>query len=95
MIRLSRPALIEFVLLGGASHNLACILQVYTDPVCTLGVWVVEPPYFLAFRIFEDSCFHGNKLQGVPADKEGVDISYLEAAMTQAEAAQSGQEVQP
>jgi DNA-binding transcriptional MocR family regulator len=39
---------------GGASQNLACVLQVYSDPVYT-KVWMVAPCYFLACRIFEDS----------------------------------------
>jgi hypothetical protein len=39
---------------GGASQNLACVLQVYSDPVYT-NVWMVAPCYFLACRIFEDS----------------------------------------
>lgn len=39
---------------GGASQNLACVLQVYSDPVYT-SVWMVAPCYFLACRIFEDS----------------------------------------
>ena len=44
---------------GGASQNLACVLQVFSDPVFT-KVWMVAPCYFLACRIFEDSggeCF--------------------------------------
>jgi DNA-binding transcriptional MocR family regulator len=39
---------------GGASQNLACVLQVFSDPVYT-NVWMVAPCYFLACRIFEDS----------------------------------------
>lgn len=82
----SKASVDRICITGGASQNLACILQVYTDPGYTLCVWVVEPSYFLAFRIFEDSGFHGDKLQGVPADDEGIDIGYLEAAMERAEA---------
>lgn len=81
----SKASVDRICITGGASQNLACILQVYTDPGYTLCVWVVEPSYFLAFRIFEDSDFHGDKLQGVPADDQGVDIGYLEAAMERAE----------
>ncbi|KAI4718675.1 aminotransferase [Aureobasidium sp. EXF-10727] len=88
----SKACVDRIAITGGASQNLACILQVYTDPIYALGVWVVEPSYFLAFRIFEDSGFHGDKLQGVPADSEGVDISYLETALKQVEASQCGQE---
>ncbi|CAD0083706.1 unnamed protein product, partial [Aureobasidium vineae] len=87
----SKPCVDRICITGGASQNLACILQVYTDPVYTLGVWVVEPSYFLAFRIFEDSGFHGDKLQGVPADNEGINVSHLTAKMEQAEASTDGQ----
>lgn len=61
---------------GGASQNLACILQVFSDPVYTRNVWMVAPTYFLACRIFEDSGFHG-RLRAVPEDQEGLDVEYL------------------
>lgn len=67
---------------GGASQNLANILQVYTDPVQTRRIFVVEPAYFLSFRIFEDAGF-GGRLKGVPEDKEGVDLKALEDALKQ------------
>lgn len=70
---------------GGASQNLACILQVFTDPLVTRTVWIIEPSYYLAFRIFEDAGFHGDKLRGVPADEGGVDLGFLETAMKQVE----------
>ena len=62
---------------GGASQNLACILQIYTDPVYTKAIFVVEPAYFLSFRVFTDAGFDG-KLRGIPEDEEGVDIKILE-----------------
>ncbi|KAJ5689582.1 hypothetical protein N7462_003974 [Penicillium macrosclerotiorum] len=65
---------------GGASQNLANILQVFTDPVKTRKIWVIEPAYFLAFRIFEDAGFNG-KMHGVIEDAEGVDIAFLEKAL--------------
>ncbi|KAG2416895.1 hypothetical protein HFD88_008112 [Aspergillus terreus] len=65
---------------GGASQNLACLLQVFTDPIKTRKIWVVEPSYYLAFRIFEDADFHG-RFYGVPEDVEGVDIAFLERAL--------------
>jgi hypothetical protein len=61
---------------GGASQNLACLLQVYTDPVFTRNVWIVAPAYMLSFRIFEDAGFHGT-LRAVPEDDQGIDIEYL------------------
>jgi DNA-binding transcriptional MocR family regulator len=61
---------------GGASQNLACVLQTFTDPEYTRNIWIVAPSYFLAFRIFNDSGF-GAKLRAVPEDEEGLDIEYL------------------
>ncbi|KFY13200.1 hypothetical protein V492_03424 [Pseudogymnoascus sp. VKM F-4246] len=65
---------------GGASQNLACILQVFTDPSYTRNVYVVAPTYHLACRIFEDNGFVG-RLRAVPEDDEGLDIAYLEASL--------------
>ncbi|TVY25751.1 Uncharacterized protein LHYA1_G005310 [Lachnellula hyalina] len=65
---------------GGASMALACILQVFTDPVYTQNVFLVTPTYFLAFKVFEDNGFTG-KLKGVPEDAEGIDIEYLEQCL--------------
>jgi DNA-binding transcriptional MocR family regulator len=73
---------------GGASQNLACVLQVFTDPVYTRNVFVVEPAYFLAFRAFEDAGFAG-RLRGVPEDEEGVDVELLEKRLKEAESASS------
>ena len=61
---------------GGASQNLACILQTFTDPLYTRNVWMVAPTYYLACRIFEDSGFAG-KLRGIPEDEEGIDLDSL------------------
>ena len=69
---------------GGASQNLACILQGFSDPLFTRNVWMISPTYFMACRIFEDSGFHG-RLRSVPEDEEGVDIQYLRKALHQSE----------
>jgi DNA-binding transcriptional MocR family regulator len=61
---------------GGASQNLACILQVFTDPAYTRNVWMVAPTYHLASRMFDDAGFAG-RLRGIPEDEEGIDVSYL------------------
>lgn len=65
---------------GGASQNLACILQVYTDPSYTRNIYMVAPTYHLVCRIFEDNGFAG-ALRAVPEDCEGVDIEYLERCL--------------
>lgn len=63
---------------GGASQNLARILQVFSDPGYSKA-WMVSPTYFLACRIFQDSGFHD--LRAVPEDEEGLDIGYLREAL--------------
>ncbi|KAM3067241.1 Valine--pyruvate aminotransferase [Clarireedia jacksonii] len=60
---------------GGASQNLACLLQVFSDPVVT-KVWMVTPGYFLAGRIFDDS---GLVVRAVGEGSEGVDLEGLES----------------
>ncbi|APA13308.1 hypothetical protein SS1G_13871 [Sclerotinia sclerotiorum 1980 UF-70] len=62
---------------GGASQNLACILQTFTDPMVT-RVWMVTPGYFLAGRIFDDS---GLRVKAVGDGDEGVDLEDLEKMM--------------
>ena len=69
---------------GGASQNLACLLQVFTDPAYTRNVWIVAPAYMLAFRIFDDAGFHA-KLRAIPEDDEGIDIEYLRKEIEQSE----------
>lgn len=65
---------------GGASQNLACILQTFTDPVYTRNVWMVAPTYYLACRIFADSGFDG-RMKAVPEDEQGIDLDYLEKSL--------------
>jgi hypothetical protein len=74
---------------GGASQNLACVLQVFTDPLKT-RVWMVAPCYFLACRIFEDS---GLKCRGIGEGKEGVDIEALEKELERVEKEEGDVEV--
>lgn len=69
---------------GGASQNLACILQVFSDPVYTRNVWMVAPTYFLACRIFVDSGFQG-RLRAVPEDQEGIDLEFLSREIQRSE----------
>ncbi|KAJ5162639.1 Pyridoxal phosphate-dependent transferase major region subdomain 1 [Penicillium coprophilum] len=69
---------------GGASQNLACVLQTFTDPVYTRNVWMVAPTYHLAARVMDDAGFAG-RLRGIPEDNEGVDIAVLESGLRAAE----------
>ena len=70
---------------GGASQNLACILQTFTDPLYTRNVFMVAPTYYLACRIITDSGFDG-KLKAVPEDEEGIDLDFLREALRKSEA---------
>lgn len=63
---------------GGASQNLACILQSFSDVNYTKAVWMVAPCYHLAAAIFEDSGF-GGKMKATPEDEEGIDLEVLES----------------
>ncbi|KAF2124813.1 PLP-dependent transferase [Dothidotthia symphoricarpi CBS 119687] len=69
---------------GGASQNLACLLQVFSDPIYTRHVFLVSPAYMLCFRIFEDAGFH-TRLRAVPEDDEGIDIDFLERQLEKSE----------
>lgn len=69
---------------GGASQNLGCLLNVYTDPSYTRHIWIVAPAYMLAFRIFEDAGFAG-RMRAVPEDDEGVDVDFLRREMERSE----------
>jgi DNA-binding transcriptional MocR family regulator len=59
---------------GGASQNLACVLQVFSDPLKT-RVWMVAPCYYMACRIFEDA---GVLMNAVGEGSEGIDLVVLE-----------------
>lgn len=67
----------RIVITGGASQNLACVLQVYADPAVT-RVWMVAPCYYLACRIFEDA---GLGMRAVGEGAEGVDLEALERGL--------------
>jgi DNA-binding transcriptional MocR family regulator len=74
----------RIVITGGASQNLASILQISTDPVYTRNAWIVAPAYHLSFRIFDDAGLH-KKLRAVPEDSEGLDIEFLKAEIGKSE----------
>ena len=69
---------------GGASQNLGCILQTFTDPVYTRNVWIVSPAFMLVFRILDDAGLN-HKLRAIPEDDEGVDIEYLRRELDKSE----------
>ena len=69
---------------GGASQNIACMLQVFSDPLYTRNIWMVSPTYFMVCRIFEDSGFNG-RLRSIPEDEEGIDIGYLRREIQKSE----------
>ncbi|KAL4787442.1 pyridoxal phosphate-dependent transferase [Aspergillus varians] len=69
---------------GGASQNLACILQVFSDPSYTRNVWLVAPTYHLACRMFDDAGFAG-RLRAIPQDERGLDLDYLRREMVATE----------
>ena len=74
----------RIVISGGASQNLACILQTFTDPIYTRNIWMTAPTYHMACRIFTDAGFD-DRLRGVPEDEGGVDLEYLEGGLRQSE----------
>lgn len=69
---------------GGASQNLAVLLNVFTDPSYTRNVWFVAPAYHLSFRVFQDAGFH-DKFRAIPEDAEGIDIEYFREAIKKVE----------
>ncbi|KAM0214690.1 hypothetical protein ACHAQD_008791 [Fusarium lateritium] len=69
---------------GGASQNVACILQSFTDPNVTQAVWCISPSYHLVFQVFRDNGFDG-RLRATPEDEEGVDIEALESKLAEFE----------
>lgn len=70
----------QICITGGASQNLTTILQVFTDPLQTQMIWMVEPCYHLVFRTFEDAGFSG-RMRGIPEDEEGMDSNALEKTL--------------
>lgn len=79
---------------GGASQNLACVLQVFSDPGYTRNVWLVAPTYHLVCRIFDDAGFAG-RLRAIPQDGPdgGLDLKYLRREMQATKSAGDGKPV--
>ena len=58
---------------AGASSALDLLCTLYTRPGDT--IFVEEPTYFLALRIFED---HGLEAVPIPMDEDGINVRFLE-----------------
>ncbi|KAF2148337.1 PLP-dependent transferase [Myriangium duriaei CBS 260.36] len=73
----------NIVISGGASQNLACVLQVFSDPLYTQNVWISSPAYMLVFRMFQDNGF-ADKMRAVPEVHDGIDVDWLERELQKA-----------
>lgn len=67
----------ELFITAGASLGLDLICTLFTKPGDT--IFVEEPTYFLALRIFSD---HGLNVVGIPMDAEGLMVSALEEQLS-------------
>ncbi|KAL1304559.1 hypothetical protein AAFC00_003535 [Neodothiora populina] len=74
----------EICITGGASQNLGCMLQVFTDPLFTRSVQIIAPAYMLSFRMFADNGFSG-KMKAVPENEDGVDTGSLRRSLQESE----------
>lgn len=61
---------------GGASQALDLLCTLYTKPGDV--IFVEEPTYFIALRIFAD---HGLRVVGIPVDDHGLRVDLLEEAL--------------
>lgn len=77
---IANPSSARISVTGGASQNLACILQCYTSPEYTHSIYLVAPTYHLVCDIFEDHHFSG-RLKAIPEDDHGLDVEFLEKTM--------------
>ena len=64
--------------IGGSTHALDMICTLFTKPGDL--VFAEEPTYFIARNIFED---HGLHVEGIPIDKDGLNIGALEERLQQ------------
>ncbi|EJP67726.1 Pyridoxal phosphate-dependent transferase [Beauveria bassiana ARSEF 2860] len=77
---------------GGASQNLARILQSFSDAHVTRAVWAVAPVYHLAVPIFQDAGFGGGRVRATPEDEDGVDVDALRERMEALEQEEKGRD---
>lgn len=76
----TKPDAERICITGGASQSIANLLQSFTEPVYTKAIWLVAPCYHLVCPIYEDGGFK-NRLKGVPEDKEGINLEFLESGL--------------
>lgn len=76
----AHPSSARISVTGGASQNLACILQCYTSPEYTHSVYLVAPTYHLVCDIFKDHHYAG-RLKAIPEDDQGLNIEFLDETM--------------
>ncbi|ATY66359.1 Pyridoxal phosphate-dependent transferase [Cordyceps militaris] len=77
---------------GGASQNLACVLQSFSDAHATRAVWAVAPVYHLAVPIFRDAGFGAGRVRATPEDEDGVDVDALESKILALEREEEGKD---
>ena len=70
----------RYAITGGASQNLGCMLQVFTDPAFTRDILMIAPSYMMVYPSFLDNGFQG-RLVAVPEDDEGLDVDILRARL--------------
>ncbi|MCA9975249.1 MAG: PLP-dependent aminotransferase family protein, partial [Anaerolineales bacterium] len=68
----------DLMVTNGASQGLDLICTLFTQPGNT--IFVEEPTYFLALRLFAD---HGLRVVSIPTTDAGLDVDVLEAALRQ------------
>eukprot|EP00842_Homolaphlyctis_polyrhiza_P002238 jgi/Hompol1/3014/HPOL_006296-RA len=60
---------------NGASQSLSNIITLFSGPDTV--IFIENPTYFLAIRVFEDHGFQRSDLVAIPTDSEGIDINVL------------------
>jgi len=68
----------QLLVSGGVSQALNLFCTIFTVPGDL--VFVEEPTYFLALRIFAD---HGLRVRGVPLERQGLDMDALNSALAE------------
>ncbi|MEM7799330.1 MAG: PLP-dependent aminotransferase family protein [Chloroflexota bacterium] len=63
----------NLILTAGISQAIDLLCTLYTKPGDT--IFVEEPSYFLSFKIFQN---HGLKIVGIPIEKDGMSLEFLE-----------------